>query len=885
MKYFKQSTAFIFILLLNFITYSQTYLSTHLTNWQLSLNISSDNKNFTRTMGGDPTATNDFNASIDILTAPPGMTYYAYLEIPKNPYYLQTDMRPWIAPYQTSIEWILQVVNSGGKTTTINWNNANLPAGGQFLMIGSTFSKDMRVDSGVSFSGDQKISIQYHPPTPDGWRLPLKITDGLFTYYRTLGGDPAATLDFDPQIDEVTAPPAFSYYAYFEIPGLPYYLSTNIYPWQAPFETPFIWTLKITNATGKSTETIWDPAQLPKTGIFTMEYETTSLNMQEQNKITVTGDMTIFIKYQFGKPAIEIMTPKTGDSLEYYTDYTITWKNINFSSNVSIYVAWDGINYKLLAENIVNTGSYIWKIQGSLKSSESVRIKIEEATNKLISAQTGLFWAGWYPVPLSLIASSPQKVGTEFWVDVRIDPDTRPIKKMRSFHGVITFATDYLSVPLPVAESIQPGEIWGGNIDYNNNRSWQTVDEPAGKIEFFHTIKNEFPYIDAIGIVARIKFISNIYTPDNKIVDFKITDAYGNSGRFIFTDDSTQVILCDPPKQVLIWPGDTNNDGAVNVADILPIGLYYGSQGFNRQNANTNWTAQYCFSWDQPEATFADATGNGVVDTLDIPAILKNYNQIHTVNTNQFANHNSQISSTTLATVIKPIVEFKAPDTLKVKIQLASVQNLFGLAFDLIAEGLKPVKIIKSKLLWKHLLNINWISILRSQISFGIVSRSGMSSFSQDGIIAEAAFWIDPKTPAGKQILVKFLNVQAIDPAGKKIEMIAESADFKTGIDDRNQMNGLQPTDFSLSQNFPNPFNPETTIQYQLPAENHVVLKIFDMLGKKIITLMDQKQPAGYYKISWNGCDSQGNKVPAAIYFYQLGTEKFNETRKMILLQ
>jgi flagellar hook assembly protein FlgD len=70
-----------------------------------------------------------------------------------------------------------------------------------------------------------------------------------------------------------------------------------------------------------------------------------------------------------------------------------------------------------------------------------------------------------------------------------------------------------------------------------------------------------------------------------------------------------------------------------------------------------------------------------------------------------------------------------------------------------------------------------------------------------------------------------------------------------------------------------------------MPAENHVTLKIFDTLGKEIITLVDQKQAAGYYDVFWNGCDRHGSKVPAGIYFYQLGTEKNHETRKMILLQ
>jgi hypothetical protein len=307
--------------------------------------------------------------------------------------------------------------------------------------------------------------------------------------------------------------------------------------------------------------------------------------------------------------------------------------------------------------------------------------------------------------------------------------------------------------------------------------------------------------------------------------------------------------------------------------------------GNYRQNANTNWKAQSCISWTPSEATYADATGNGAVDTLDIPVIIHNYNQTHTAATNQFTENNFQTENSTPATIIKPLVEFKAPDTLKVKVQLLSVQNLFGVAFDLIAVELKPIKIVKSKFLWKHLLDMQWIDIPKSQISFGIVSRAGQSGFSQDGIIAEATFWIDPAMPAGKQVLIKFLNVYAIDPTGKKMEMIAESADFKTGIEDWNQMNGLRPTDFSLEQNFPNPFNPETTIQYQIPAENHVVLKIFDMLGKEIITLVNRKQPVGYYKVFWNGCDRQGNKVPAGIYFYQLKSEKFAETHKMILLQ
>jgi immune inhibitor A len=98
------------------------------------------------------------------------------------------------------------------------------------------------------------------------------------------------------------------------------------------------------------------------------------------------------------------------------------------------------------------------------------------------------------------------------------------------------------------------------------------------------------------------------------------------------------------------------------------------------------------------------------------------------------------------------------------------------------------------------------------------------------------------------------------------------------------------PKSFELSQNFPNPFNPTTTINYALhntsiiPAPN-TVLRIYNLLGQEIRTLVDKKQIPGSYSIEWNGTDNMGRHVASGLYFYKLsrGTEK--ETRKMILLK
>lgn len=94
------------------------------------------------------------------------------------------------------------------------------------------------------------------------------------------------------------------------------------------------------------------------------------------------------------------------------------------------------------------------------------------------------------------------------------------------------------------------------------------------------------------------------------------------------------------------------------------------------------------------------------------------------------------------------------------------------------------------------------------------------------------------------------------------------------------------PTVFALSQNYPNPFNASTAIKYELPAGKHwVQLRIYDILGQQIKTLVDREQPAGYYQIVWDGTDNSGNSVSSGIYFYKLVTEKNSFVRRMVLIE
>lgn len=97
------------------------------------------------------------------------------------------------------------------------------------------------------------------------------------------------------------------------------------------------------------------------------------------------------------------------------------------------------------------------------------------------------------------------------------------------------------------------------------------------------------------------------------------------------------------------------------------------------------------------------------------------------------------------------------------------------------------------------------------------------------------------------------------------------------------------PENFILAQNYPNPFNPGTVISYQLPVSSRVILKVYDILGNEITTLVNEEQPPGNYKVEYSiGQSAESVSKPemaSGIYFYQLKTEKFIVTKKMLLLK
>lgn len=122
--------------------------------------------------------------------------------------------------------------------------------------------------------------------------------------------------------------------------------------------------------------------------------------------------------------------------------------------------------------------------------------------------------------------------------------------------------------------------------------------------------------------------------------------------------------------------------------------------------------------------------------------------------------------------------------------------------------------------------------------------------------------------------------------AGYFDNIIVQTYGTVTSVEERQKIETIvTPKQSQLAQNYPNPFNPETQISYQIFHTEFVDLTIYDLLGRKIKTLVSEIQAPNSYTVTWDGRDEYGNKMPSGVYLYTLQTRSFAESKKMLMLK
>jgi hypothetical protein len=127
------------------------------------------------------------------------------------------------------------------------------------------------------------------------------------------------------------------------------------------------------------------------------------------------------------------------------------------------------------------------------------------------------------------------------------------------------------------------------------------------------------------------------------------------------------------------------------------------------------------------------------------------------------------------------------------------------------------------------------------------------------------------------------VGIRALAVVGTDLFAATNEGVWKRSLSDITPVEGLSvdlPKQFQLEQNYPNPFNPMTTISFKLPSRSLVTLKVFDLIGREVITIVSEELSAGNYSRQWNA-----SNMASGIYFYRLQASSFFETKKLVLLR
>ena len=167
-----------------------------------------------------------------------------------------------------------------------------------------------------------------------------------------------------------------------------------------------------------------------------------------------------------------------------------------------------------------------------------------------------------------------------------------------------------------------------------------------------------------------------------------------------------------------------------------------------------------------------------------------------------------------------------------------------------------------------------------------------------EGIVAQLFFTVDDPTLESFTIEVApqqnpthdlFLVYDVYDENNipHVVMVTPEFAPIEVALSGGTNTASVKPTSFSLDQNYPNPFNPTTKINYGVSSAGLVKLDIYNVLGQRVRTLVNEHQEAAFYTVEWDGRDNNGGKVSSGVYFYKVNANsgEFVQTRKMVMLK
>ncbi len=230
-------------------------------------------------------------------------------------------------------------------------------------------------------------------------------------------------------------------------------------------------------------------------------------------------------------------------------------------------------------------------------------------------------------------------------------------------------------------------------------------------------------------------------------------------------------------------------------------------------------------------------------------------------------------------------------DELVVPLEVANTQQLVAMDIPLgFSEGATLDKVVFTDRVKSFEIQIANIDNENHQVVIGLISMVSKELPDLNvgtGPIAELHFKLDNGVTGVELKAVELenpnhqLTYYYNDYSSGRPEVQSVHPEFETQFVAKDAV----PSVFALHQNSPNPFNPTTSIKYDMPKAGDVQIAVFNVLGQRVTDLVNGYQEAGSHEVVWNGKDDAGSSVASGIYFYRIKTSEYSDTKKMVLLK
>jgi hypothetical protein len=232
-------------------------------------------------------------------------------------------------------------------------------------------------------------------------------------------------------------------------------------------------------------------------------------------------------------------------------------------------------------------------------------------------------------------------------------------------------------------------------------------------------------------------------------------------------------------------------------------------------------------------------------------------------------------------------------DTMEIDIDVSSVSSLYAAGFDLDYDpvGIRIVETLEASFLSADGAVSTAFTVDNSEVMGRLLVGVTRTDYQSGGASSQAettlvSIRIEVLTAAVHQLVLSRSSLIAPDGV-THYEHTVSNGQIDASCTDAEELAepGGLPRHLTLSQNFPNPFNSTTTIQYSLGSPQHVTIEVFDVLGRHVVTLLRGRCSAGGHDVVWHGQDSHGVSVPSGVYFYRVTAGGQILNRKMVIMK